>query len=91
MQLWTFTSACSTLRIDSLCHPLTPAHAIYKDQPDPTDIFKKRAKHILGELCMDPKVAVTTPNFRKLLSPEYHSDAGELTESEEQGITIQNT
>ena len=62
----------------------SPAHVIYKDQPDPTDIFKKMAKHILGELCMDPKVAVTIPNFRKLLSPDYHSDAGELTESKEE-------
>ena len=33
---------------------------------------------------MDPQVAVTVPKFRKLLSPEYHLDAGELTENEEE-------
>lgn len=62
----------------------SPANLIYKDQLDPTEIFKKMARTILGELCMDQEVAVIIPNFRKLLAPEYHSDAGELTESEEE-------
>ena len=47
-------------------------------------IVKKMARTILGDLCMDPQVAVTVPKFRKLLSPEYHLDAGELTENEEE-------
>ena len=49
-------------------------------QADPTTIFKRMAMKVLGEMCC--REFPLSSRFKRLLGPEYASDAGEATEPE---------
>ena len=46
----------------------------------PTTIFKRMAMKVLGEMCC--REFPLSSRFKRLLGPEYASDAGEATEPE---------
>ena len=54
------------------------SNTIYKDQLDPTELFKRAALKVLGQMYM--RGFPLSLNFKELLGPDYSSEAGEMTE-----------